>query len=108
MAGSCNEGRDWGFGIWDRKTRSAGDPASPCLDASGMSEKTTASGGVLAMVAASPAVALLLQGGDALGAYQCGVYQGLPEAGLHHNRSDEPRVGQGCVRPCGSRWVPTP
>src|SRR3546814_20760389 len=82
MAGSCNEGRDWGFGIWDRQTRSAGDPASPCLDASGMSEKTTASGGVLAQVAAYPAVALVLQGGGAPGAYQCGVYQGLHEAGL--------------------------
>src|SRR3546814_19872153 len=85
MAGSCNEGRDWGFGIWDRQTRSAGDPASPCLDASGMSEKTTASGGVLAKVAAYPAVALVLQGGGALGAAQCGVYQGLHEAGIRPN-----------------------
>src|SRR3546814_17539913 len=85
MAGSCNEGRDWGFGIWDRQTRSAGDPASPCLDASGMSEKTTASGGVLAKVAAYPAVALVLQGGGAPGAYQCGVYQGLHEAGIRPN-----------------------
>src|SRR3546814_3731660 len=54
----------------DRQTRSAGDPASPCLDASGMSGKTTASGGVLDKVAAYPAVALVLQGGGALGAYQ--------------------------------------
>jgi NTE family protein len=28
-------------------------------------------------------IALLLQGGGALGAYQAGVYQGLTEAGLH-------------------------
>ena len=28
-------------------------------------------------------IALLLQGGGALGAYQAGVYQGLAEAGLH-------------------------
>src|SRR3546814_13232714 len=76
---------DWGLGIGDRQTRSAGDPASPCLDASGMSEKTTASGGVLAKVAAYPAVALVLQGGGALGAYQCGVYQGLHEAGIRPN-----------------------
>src|SRR3546814_20993572 len=82
MAGSCNEGRDWGFGIWDRQTRSAGDPASPCLDASGMSEKTTTSGGVPAKVADYPAVALVLQVGHALGAYPCGVYQGLHEAGI--------------------------
>src|SRR3546814_16168929 len=85
MAGSCNEGRDCVFGSWDRQTRSAGDPASPCLDASGMGEKTTASGGVLAKVAAYPAVALVLQGGGALGAYQCGVYQGLHEAGIRPN-----------------------
>src|SRR3546814_13253479 len=47
-----------------------------------MSGKTTASGGVLDKVAAYPAVALVLQGGGALGAYQCGVYQGLHEAGI--------------------------
>ena len=28
-------------------------------------------------------IALLLQGGGALGAYQAGVYEGLAEAGLH-------------------------
>src|SRR3970040_592465 len=30
-------------------------------------------------------IALLLQGGGALGAYQAGVYQGLPEAGIAPN-----------------------
>ena len=30
-------------------------------------------------------IALLLQGGGALGAYQAGVYQALAEAGLHPN-----------------------
>src|SRR3546814_2793066 len=50
-----------------------------------MSGKTTASGGVLDKVAAYPAVALVLQGGGALGAYQCGVYQGLHEAGIRPN-----------------------
>src|SRR3546814_15927104 len=87
MAGSCNEGRDWGFGIWDRQTRSAGDPASPYLDASGMSEKTTASGGVLAKVAAYPAAALVLRAGGALRASPCGVNPSLHEAGIRPNPS---------------------
>ena len=30
-------------------------------------------------------IALMLQGGGALGAYQAGVYQGLNEAGIHPN-----------------------
>src|SRR3546814_8060395 len=50
-----------------------------------MSEKPTASCGFLAKVAAYPAVALVLQGGGAPGAYQCGVYQGLHEAGIRPN-----------------------
>lgn len=37
------------------------------------------------LVAPYPAVALVLQGGGALGAYQCGVYQGLHEAGIRPN-----------------------
>lgn len=32
-----------------------------------------------------PTVALVLQGGGALGSYQCGVYEGLHEAGIHPN-----------------------
>lgn len=35
--------------------------------------------------AAYPAIALVLQGGGALGAYQCGVYEGLHEAGVRPN-----------------------
>lgn len=40
---------------------------------------------ILDKVARYPAVALVLQGGGALGAYQCGVYQGLNEAGVRPN-----------------------
>lgn len=36
-------------------------------------------------VARYPTVALVLQGGGALGAYQCGVYQALHEAGIEPN-----------------------
>lgn len=36
-------------------------------------------------IARYPTVALVLQGGGALGAYQCGVYQGLHEAGIRPN-----------------------
>src|SRR5690606_30996120 len=38
-----------------------------------------------ALAARYPAIALVLQGGGALGAYQCGVYQGLHEAGIRPN-----------------------
>ena len=34
------------------------------------------------LVAQNPTVALVLQGGGALGAYQCGVYERLHEAGI--------------------------
>lgn len=37
------------------------------------------------LVAQYPTVALVLQGGGALGAYQCGVYEGLHEAGVRPN-----------------------
>lgn len=37
------------------------------------------------LVAQYPTVALVLQGGGALGAYQCGVYEGLHAAGLRPN-----------------------
>lgn len=40
---------------------------------------------LLRRVADYPSVALVLQGGGALGAYQCGVYDGLHEAGIHPN-----------------------
>ena len=40
---------------------------------------------LLEKVAQYPAVALVLQGGGALGAYQCGVYEGLHEAGIRPN-----------------------
>jgi NTE family protein len=38
-----------------------------------------------ARAAAYPTIALVLQGGGALGAYQCGVYEGLHDAGLRPN-----------------------
>lgn len=50
-----------------------------------MTGKHAGPDGVLDRVAAYPAVALVLQGGGALGAYQCGVYQGLHEAGIRPN-----------------------
>ena len=37
---------------------------------------------LLELVAQYPAVALVLQGGGALGAYQCGVYQALHAHGI--------------------------
>lgn len=40
---------------------------------------------LLSEIAAYPTVALVLQGGGALGAYQCGVYEGLHEAGIRPN-----------------------
>ncbi len=40
---------------------------------------------LLERVARYPTVALVLQGGGALGAYQCGVYQALHEAGVRPN-----------------------
>ncbi|HEX2082342.1 MAG TPA: patatin-like phospholipase family protein [Xanthomonadaceae bacterium] len=40
---------------------------------------------MLEQVARYPTVALVLQGGGALGAYQCGVYEGLHAAGIHPN-----------------------
>ncbi len=40
---------------------------------------------LLDKIAQYPAVALVLQGGGALGAYQCGVYQELHEAGIRPN-----------------------
>ncbi len=40
---------------------------------------------LLEKVAQYPAIALVLQGGGALGAYQCGVYQALNEAGIRPN-----------------------
>lgn len=36
-------------------------------------------------IAQYPAIALVLQGGGALGAYQCGVYEALDEAGIRPN-----------------------
>src|SRR3546814_882557 len=81
-------------------------------------------------------VALVLQGGGALGAYQAGVYEGLHEAGIRPTwlagisigalnaaviagspesqrverlgefRSEERRVGKECVSTCRSRWSP--
>lgn len=40
---------------------------------------------ICAQVARYPTVALVLQGGGALGGYQCGVYEGLHEAGIRPN-----------------------
>ena len=40
---------------------------------------------LLERVARYEAIALVLQGGGALGAYQCGVYEGLHEAGIRPN-----------------------
>ena len=40
---------------------------------------------VLEQVRQYDRVALVLQGGGALGAYQCGVYQALNEAGIRPN-----------------------
>lgn len=40
---------------------------------------------LLEKVAQYPSVALVLQGGGALGAYQCGVYEALNEAGIRPN-----------------------
>ena len=40
---------------------------------------------IRASVAKYPSIALVLQGGGALGAYQCGVYEGLHEAGIDPN-----------------------
>ena len=40
---------------------------------------------LLDKVAQYPAVALVLQGGGALGSYQCGVYEGLHDAGIRPN-----------------------
>lgn len=40
---------------------------------------------ILEQVQRYPTVALVLQGGGALGGYQCGVYQGLHEAGIRPN-----------------------
>ncbi|WP_242108382.1 patatin-like phospholipase family protein [Luteimonas aquatica] len=40
---------------------------------------------IRASVALYPSIALVLQGGGALGAYQCGVYEGLHEAGIRPN-----------------------
>ena len=40
---------------------------------------------LLKKVARYPNVALVLQGGGALGSYQCGVYEGLHKAGIHPN-----------------------
>ena len=40
---------------------------------------------IRAAAADYPTVALVLQGGGALGAYQCGVYEGLAEAGVMPN-----------------------
>jgi len=39
----------------------------------------------LEKVSQYPRVALVLQGGGALGAYQAGVFEGLNEAGVHPN-----------------------
>ena len=50
-----------------------------------MTGKAAGSDSVLDKVAAYPTVALVLQGGGALGAYQCGVYEGLHEAGIAPN-----------------------
>lgn len=40
---------------------------------------------ILSCIAQYPSVALVLQGGGALGAYQCGVYEGLHQAGVVPN-----------------------
>lgn len=40
---------------------------------------------ILSCVEQYPTIALVLQGGGALGAYQCGVYEGLHQAGLTPN-----------------------
>lgn len=41
--------------------------------------------GICARVARYPTIALVLQGGGALGAYQCGVYERLHQAGIRPN-----------------------
>jgi NTE family protein len=41
--------------------------------------------GVAARAADYPVLALVLQGGGALGSYQAGAYEGLAEAGIHPN-----------------------
>src|SRR3546814_14067026 len=56
-------------------------------------------------------VALLLQGGGALGSFQAGVYQRLDELGIDVSwvagSSEERRVGKECVSTCRSRWAPS-
>ena len=41
-------------------------------------------------------VALVLQGGGALGAYQAGVYEALSEAGIYPRSSIRSRYSMGC------------
>lgn len=41
--------------------------------------------GILRQVGRYPTIALVLQGGGALGSYQCGVYEGMHDAGIRPN-----------------------
>src|SRR3546814_8145835 len=56
--------------------------AGSCSEPRAMNDPLAA---IRASAAKYPAIALVLQGGGALGAYQCGVYQGLHEAGIRPN-----------------------
>src|SRR3546814_15499256 len=56
--------------------------AGSCSEPRAMNDPLAA---IRASAAKYPAIALVLQGGGALGAYQCGVYQSLPEAGIRPN-----------------------
>ena len=68
-----------------QRLRSFVDPTSAPRVRRGARSTGAAQGDVRALVAQYPTIALVLQGGGALGAYQCGVYEGLHAAGLRPN-----------------------
>jgi NTE family protein len=72
-------------------TSRRGEEAAATVEADFCSEPVVVAPAAAALNAAGIAlppyetIALMLQGGGALGAYQAGVYQGLDEAGIHPN-----------------------
>ncbi|MFT3790341.1 MAG: patatin-like phospholipase family protein [Rudaea sp.] len=84
------KGHDSGFVIRDSAKRRAAKSASvrERVQATGKNAKGAANGKVPSPLESArkyETVALMLQGGGALGSYQCGVYEGLHKAGILPN-----------------------
>src|SRR5690606_18372365 len=63
----------------------ASESSPDCADCYAPAMTRDAPPGILRQVGRYPTIALVLQGGGALGSYQCGVYEGMHDAGIRPN-----------------------